>query len=412
MRIVNLTLNKSNLFFGQVSKNDEFKKGEKLSIDKKNDENDSQITVFCEDKDFNLTCCKTLDRNPISLKADELFELLKYENSKRKYLRFFNSKFIGETISENVYARQLAKALNEISEYQKSQFVEIFKKQTGFPDLAKVSLKIEEEILNGIYLLSDKHKFDVACVVYDKNCSVGRGLALPGVDCDGLYMIIDNLNPNSWINPGAIRWQFKDVVNQRLLSTPADHLPEVLSLDFIEEGLRLAEDAYELANFSRADLIRFMRNKNDDSNDFVKAAEFNIRLAQELPNDTMTRDKYYKTAMFVELLRSGKVLENNLSSSMIKKIKESPLFAYSNITRQEGLCDKFKSKHLERINTLKNFNELDFDTQFEIVRDIIYSSLEIKSEKNKALFENINTRQEDEMGNILQMYEQLMHKVK
>jgi len=126
----------------------------------------------------------------------------------------------------------------------------------------------------------------------------------------------------------------------------------------------------------------------------------------------MTRDKYYKTAMFVELLRSGKVLENNLSSSMIKKIKESPLFAYSNITRQEGLCDKFKSKHLERINTLKNFNELDFDTQFEIVRDIIYSSLEIKSEKNKALFENINTRQEDEMGNILQMYEQLMHKVK
>ena len=154
---------------------------------------------------------------------------------------------------------------------------------------------------------------------------------------------------------------------------------------------------------------QFQKNITDSSKDFVKSAEFNIRLAEKLPDDTLTRDKFYKTAMLVELIREGIILENNFSDDFINKIKESPLYKYSNIMKMQGLSDKPKRKHIDRLNLTKNFNELDKHEQFEIVKSLIYASLNIFDTKYQNLFNNNNSQGQDEMGNILDMYDMLMH---
>ncbi len=209
---------------------------------------------------------------------------------------------------------------------------------------------MENEALRAIHTLADKNNFDIMFIGYDKNCSVGRSTALPGRDCDALFVIIDTSKHEEPWFAVQMRWQFKDLVNQRILNTPANSLPEVLSTDFIEEGLELADFAFKDANFNAMDLERFKENLFDDSKDFVKAGEFNIRLAERLPLDACTRDKFYKTAMFVELIRSGKIIENNFNEAFLNRIKKSPLYEYSNIIHQEGFSELPKAKHKKEQN--------------------------------------------------------------
>ena len=153
-------------------------------------------------------------------------------------------------------------------------------------------------------------------------------------------------------------------------------------------------------------------NINDNSTDFVKAGEFNIRLAELLPNDKETRDLFYKTAMLVELVRNGTILENNFSPEFMTKIKKSQLFKYSNIIRQEGLKDKIKHKHHVRRQLAEDFDNMLIREQFSVIKDMIYSSLKINLINNSAIFMNTSNSGENEMGNILDLFSALMNKVK
>ncbi len=336
---------------------------------------------------------------------------------KKKYITLIDGKFAKEEIKDNKEAQDFAKDVLEnlamtkfLLKHNRKEFIELFCEETGFPDLKTVRKNMESEITNAIHKLAKQNDFDVCFIGYDKNCSMGRTMALPGRDCDGLFMIIDTSKHKDkpWL-AAATRWQFKDIVNQRILNTPAGSLPEVLSLDFIEDGLNLADYAYKKENFTKEDLARFSANIKDDSKDFVKCAEFNLRLVKHLKNDIETRDKFYKTSMFVELVRSGCILENNLPDKLMEKIKKSPLYQFSNLQRQEAFENIPKEKHLKRIEFLKDFDNLSTEKQFEIIKDMIYSSLHIRSAENEGLFVNINSKGEDEMGNILEMYDLLMN---
>ena len=64
-------------------------------------------------------------------------------------------------------------------------------------------------------------------------------------------MIIDTKEHKEPWYAGKIKWDFKDYVNQRILSTPANHLPEVLSIGFIQQGLDMAQDAFKKCDFSK-----------------------------------------------------------------------------------------------------------------------------------------------------------------
>jgi len=339
----------------------------------------------------------------------KILDILRYENPQKKYIMGLESGDFREEIRLNSEAREFVKVLDELSPAEKKEFTELFCKETGFPNLDTVRQNMEKEIMSAIYALARDNDFEVKFAGYDKNCSMGRGVPFPGRDCDALFMIIDAPSHKEPWFAGCMRWQFKDLVNQRILCTPANGLPEVLTVDYIKEGLELADFAFERAGFSEADLERFSRNLENDSKDFVQAAEFDIKLAEKLPSDTETRDKFYKTAMLVELIRSGKIIENNFDEEFLNRVKKSPLYKYSNIIRQEGFSALPKEKHIKRIRTAADFNGMDVSEKFALIRDMIHSSLYIKDAENENLFINKDSDGEDEMGNILEMYDKLMH---
>lgn len=345
--------------------------------------------------------------------AKKFLDDIRYENAEKKYV-LINTKSFGAIASmeENHEARNKLTELDNLSPQEKREFIKVFCEETGFPDLSKVKQKQEAEIKNALHSLSEKYNFDVKFIGYDKNCSMGRGISIPGSDCDALYMIIDDTKIKDGECAPSVRWKFKDVVNQRVLCTHASGVPDLLSVNYINDGLDLADSAYKKADFKMSDLFRFKMNMFDNSKDFVGAGEFDIRLAEELPDDMQTRDKFYKTAMFVELVRDGVILENSFSPELMTKIKKSPLYKYSNIIRQKGLENKSKNKHEKRKSTIANFKNMGTDEQFDLIRDIIRSSFDIKDAKNRALFVNENPDGKDEMGNILVLYDKLMHSKK
>ena len=223
-------------------------------------------------------------------------------------------------------------------------------------------------------------------------------------------MIIDTGEHKEPWYVGKMRWDFKDNVNQRILSTLASHLPEVLSTEFIKEGLEIAQKAYDECNFSKEDLKKFEGLLDDNSNDFVKSAEFNIRLAQKAPEGYLNREKYYKTAMLAEIIRHGVICENNLDRELYYEIKNSPLYKYSNLMKQSGLKRSLKSKYSERKELEKNFYDMKPEEQFQLVKDILYFSFnQVQDNENKKYFSNVSSDNNDEMGNIEKMYNLILN---
>lgn len=343
-----------------------------------------------------------------SFSPKDFLEDIKYDNSEA-FLR--NTETGKEELQPNTPAIKKLKALDNLTLLEKKAFVNEFCAMTGFPNFKKVKENMESEFKGALLSLGENEGFKTLFIGYDKNCSLGRGQAFPGSDADALFAIIDDRHqPYSWY-AGKIRWDVKDIINQRILCTHAGGLPEVLSINFINQGLDMADCAFKKADFSEEDLKRFGTNLKNDSNDFVSAAEFNIRMAKQLPKRGDIRDTFYKTAMLVELLRDGIILENSFDKETIQKIKNSPLYKYSNIVRQQGLSEKIKPKLKEREKLSKEFSTYPIEKQFSVVYDILRASylLEPKNKENEKYFTNTNSNGEDIMGNILEMYQRLLN---
>ena len=343
-----------------------------------------------------------------SFSPKEFLSNIMYDNSEA----FLQDETTGkEELQSNKPAIKKLEALENLTLVEKKAFVDEFCNMTGFPDFKKVKENMEGEFKNALEELSKQEDFKVLFIGYDKNCSLGKGQAFPGSDADALFAIIDDRHqPYSWY-AGKIRWDVKDIINQRILCTHAGGLPEVLSINFINKGLNIANYAFEKANFSKEDLKRFKLNLEDDSNNFVNAAEFDIKMAKQIPKRRDARDTFYKTAMLVELLREGIILENLFDKETTQRIKNSPLYKYSNIIRQQGLSNKTKPKLKEREKLAREFSTYPIEKQFCIVYDILRASylLKPKYEENKKYFTNTNSNGEDIMGNILEMYQRLLN---
>ncbi len=320
---------------------------------------------------------------------------IKYENAEKEY---------SDGIRKNKEGVDKLSEIQNLSLFEKKLFVDEFCRQTGFPSRFAVKQNIDREIINGITGLAEESDFDVLFIGYDKNSSLGRSVALPGSDSDALFYIIDpKAHKEPWY-AGMVRWNLKDRINQRILCTHANGLPEVLSVKYIEEGLTLANNALKECNFTISDYERFVANLSDDSNDFVKSAEFNIKLAKHVPKENDSKTQYYKTAMLCELIRSGVVLQNNFDKNLLKRIKESPLYKYSNLMKQEGLSDKLKDKHIKRQGLFRDFKQMSVEEQFDLVTDLIKISFMLPVEgKNEHYFANYGA-----MGNILEMYAEIL----
>ncbi len=373
-------------------------------------EKKAEPKVFYEGKDGKLISAKPFETDVKDFCAENFLNAIRYENPQKKYVTICKDyKFPQEMIAPNKEAQAFIRVLDNLNLEQKKEFIQAFCNETGFPNLSFVRKNMEAEITENIHSMAQKNNFDVKFVGYDSNCSVGKNTAYPGSDCDALFVIIDTKGDKTPWFAGQMRWEFKDNVNQRILSTPAGSLPELLSTDFIEDGLKIADSAYMQTDFNEDDLRRFCENLYDNSKDFVKAAEFNIELAGYLPENSEIRDKFYKTAMFVELFREGQILENNFSKEFSDKIKKSPLYKYSNIIRQCGLKSDLKEKHKKRIETAEKFHKMSTKVQFQLILDMIKSSLYMNDTKSSELFANVDSSGNDEMGNIFEMYDMLSY---
>ena len=288
----------------------------------------------------------------------------------------------------------------------KNSFTADFCNETGFPNLNKVSEKMESAILNCANDLSKDIKADLLFVGYDKNCSLGRKLALPGSDCDGLFIVFDKNPVESLILKAGIPY----TIDQRMINMPINHAPEVFNIDEIHNGFNIVNSAFEkLRKELRAtDYENFEINILRNDNDFVRAGDFNIRLGKYIPQE----QKIFISMMsyLAEYIRNGRILVNNLDNKTINLIKNSPLYQYGNITRQEGLSGVLKPKIKALQNLENDFNSKTPDEKYNLIKDILLSTLNKKvSASNEKYFKSAGngTDMNTELGNIIEMYQQL-----
>lgn len=282
--------------------------------------------------------------------------------------------------------------LDNFTKEEKRFFVKEFCRRTGFPSLDKVSDRIDKEIMNSVEKITQKAGVIPFFVGYSSISSLGRRLALPGSDADGLYVLTDRPQ-NMYFNRAVLGFD----MNQRIIESTGEHFPEVVSLIEVLQGIEITEKIFN-EKIDKSKLKTYQENIQYGGKSFIKAAEFNIDLAEHVEPEMKLLVNL--SCFFVELLRSGKVLLNNIDARTLAKIKSSAIYKYSNMYRQEGLEGRLKPKLENRIDICERFENLSDDVQFEICKSILEQSLGVK-EDSTPLFEKFN------FGDIVEMYKKV-----
>ena len=230
---------------------------------------------------------------------------------------------------------------------------------------------------------------------YSSVCSVGRAVALPGSDCDGLFIVSNK----SYGKNVPVRSDIGNEINQRILDTQGTHYPELFAIDELMPYVQMADEIFEEIKTTEK-IESYKQNLMRSNQDFIKAGEFNLDIASKI-NNNQDKNMMYLTAMFVELIRSGHVLINNLDEDLLKKIKKSALYKYSNIVRQEGFKDNIKPKWANRVKMTSEFNSKSDEEKFEICRGILKASMGIHEQNPSNMYADFD------MGNISELNSKL-----
>lgn len=358
--------------------------------------------------------------------ADTFFDEIKYMNAKVWVPKKDSSGC--EPVS-NPIAEPYLKALDDFNYTEKGTLVEKFMKMTGFPNPKLIKTNMENEAINAIAKLGKENGFKPLLATYTNSCSVGQGMPLPGCDMDGLVFLIDTEKKDEC---GFYRWQLSQKINQRILATGADHLPEILTLKQAKESIKLAESIFSQIEFSDAEIADLRNSIANFDPDFTKAADFNMKIIQhpifeneikksfEADNshqDFQSYRRQYKydflgICMMLENYRqkSSNSIFNNLDKETKNLFENSCLYKYSNITQQKALMPHVKDKLKNRCFALKQFDRLSPEEQFEFVKVNIYNSFGIAPQEGnpfKELFGNSGANTFD-LNPLVEMYSNLI----
>ncbi len=282
-----------------------------------------------------------------------------------------------------------------LPEHLKKVFVKEYCAMTGFPDMAKITENIDKAIVDAVNNLSESRGVKPLFVAYDSNNSVARNRAIPGGDCDSLLYVIDKYDSNFEVNRASIG----NNMNQRLLETTGSAFPELFPLENLIQAIREADEIFQKNGlFFKIPLYRDNLLYSGES--FVKAGEFNIDIAK-YAKDKEQRNRLCQASMFAEKLRAGKVLVNNLDKDILDRIKNSAMYKYGNVMRQEGLKHKLKDKLSNRIDLCQEFIKADDDKKFEICVGLIERSFGVENPLIKK-----SDRQHN-MGDIISFYKKI-----
>lgn len=277
------------------------------------------------------------------------------------------------------------------SEKDKKTFINYYKEVTGFPDLKKVSGKIEREFILGVKK-SSVGIDGAECISagYDGTCSVGKGKAFPGSDLDKAYIILKGSSDHNKEKDNEIVDKFKSNLwnntDQRILSFNHDiSFPTVYTAKQVRDGIKYVDEKTKYVDVDNEHLSDLM---DSEYVNLEKAAEYNIAISEKFPvtksdDDEMSKEDVKNLGYFVESVRDGKSLIRTYSGDDLKDdIKDSNFYKYSNLAQMRAMKKAVnegrenKNKIRLRDNMSEKFNRWNTDKQYNFVKTLIKYSCE------------------------------------
>jgi len=278
----------------------------------------------------------------------------------------------------------------------KQEFIEHYKALTGFPDLEKVSIKIEEEFVKAIRKSSENLPFG-ECIAagYDGTCSVGKRRAFPGSDLDKSFIILKGTFWENEEEDKKIIEEFKarmwKNVDQRILSFNHDiSFPSIYTENQVRKMIKTIDERTRYMYFDKDALNKIM---DKEIVDLEKASQFNIKIAQEFPTDDgskkqgLTKTDVKNFGYFIESVRDGKYLITSTDFDLLKlTIQDSQFYQYSNVAQTKAMKKvvnsgaEDKSKIRLRKNMAEKFNSWSIDEQYNFIKELIKYSCEDNTE--------------------------------
>ena len=289
--------------------------------------------------------------------------------------------------------------LERIPKYLKQVFVDSYKALTDFPNISKVSDKINDEFVSKA-LSAQNSDVKVLMAGYDPVCSIGLKHALPGSDIDKAYIILGR-KQNNFRSDDELIANYKGTlwenVDQRILSLNNENtFPEVYTVDKMFHTLDVLDSLTHRMGFDKN--IEYFKQKRLYDINPVTAGEFNIKFAQM--NDQSEISKVYAKnfAYFIESVRDGKIaynLDNDILHIIHERLNKSPFAWMSNVTQmgaherqiKTGMKD-IKQKLRAREHLADEFNMWSEDTQFDLVKDLVKSVSKDQGVKFDKYFRN------------------------
>ena len=287
--------------------------------------------------------------------------------------------------------------LNRIYPSEKLEFINHFKDITKFPNLNAVSINIENEFINSINRAArdlGKPEYQVIAAGYDETCSVGKRTALPGSDLDKAFIIIrgsSNIDSDTTV-VNRFKAKLWEGTDQRILSYNHDtSFPSVMTLNQVRSTMRGITTITDGMQF---DSYKMKENVDSEYIDLIKAAEFNILLAGQLPkrkyddNDyVLNKESVKNFAYFIESVRDGKkVMSSPEFLKLISEISHTQFYNYSNVAQITAMKNAIyegreqKTKMIRRRKLEQEFNSWTTDKQFDFIKALIQYSCEDQEE--------------------------------
>lgn len=319
-----------------------------------------------------------------------------------QYLRF--AKYY-EALDDSIYPQNKFirkdnfSFLERIPQYLKKVFVEAYQNFTDFPNISKVSSKINDEFVSNA-LKASNNDVKVLLAGYDPVCSVGLKHALPGSDIDKAYIILARKR-NTWQSDDQLIASYKGTlwenVDQRILSLNNENtFPEVYTLDKMFQTLDTLDNMTRYMGLDKH-MDYFKEKRMFDINP-VTAGEFNIRFAQMNDERFISKVQAKNFAYFIESVRDGRIAykeDDDIIKLIQERLKHSPFATMSNVTqmgaheRQINMGMKDIKKKLRAREHLNNeFNTWNQDSQFELVKDLVKSVSKDQSDRFNKFFQN------------------------
>lgn len=319
-----------------------------------------------------------------------------------RYLRF--AKYY-EALDDDIYPQnkfirsENFSFLERIPQYLKDFFVENFKNLTNFPNINKVSEKINNEFVANV-LHAANNDVEVLMAGYDPVCSVGLKHALPGSDIDKAYIILGK-KPDVYKSDNSVIADYKgalwDNVDQRILSlNNKDTFPEVYTFNRMYYILDRLDSMTRYMELDKN--IDYFKEKRLYDINPVTAGEFNIMFAKM--NDEREFSKVFvkNFSYFIESVRDGKIAykaDDGIEKLVYSRLNRSPFVQMSNVTQMgaherqinTGMKD-IKKKLRARESLNDEFNSWNENLKFDFVKDLVKSVSKDQSPRFNKYFQN------------------------